>query len=152
MDYYPKYVLPEEIVRKILSKCDIDTRRKLGIFTKLSVPMAVCDKLRSIPKPNVSMMDNVFVNLGSLGEMTINVEGALFTFPAIKHKYTITLSKIYSPHQTHVPVMIVERDNNGHIRTIYTSYDYFIIDIPGWHTDLDMTNHVFHQISMSMYI
>lgn len=45
--------LPNDIQLKIISKLDIDTRRALGIYSKLQIPKHIKDKLeKTIPSPH----------------------------------------------------------------------------------------------------
>lgn len=46
---------PREIQNMILSKLDIDTRRSLGVFTRLKIPETLAQQIQEclkIPKPN----------------------------------------------------------------------------------------------------
>ena len=44
--------MPHEIQRKILSYLDIDTRRAMGVYTKLGrIPVALQTRIHAIPKP-----------------------------------------------------------------------------------------------------
>jgi hypothetical protein len=54
--------LPREIQYMIIRKLDIDTRRSLGIFTKLRIPEMLQKKLKEMPKI-LQLNENVYVNL-----------------------------------------------------------------------------------------
>ncbi len=41
----PKYILPKDVVYKIISYMDIDTRRSLDIYTKLKPPVGISQKI-----------------------------------------------------------------------------------------------------------
>lgn len=50
MNKLTKIQLPREILNKIISFLDIDTRRSLGIYTKLKIPENIKNKLESLEK------------------------------------------------------------------------------------------------------
>lgn len=58
MNKLTKKELPPEIINKIISFLDIDTRRSLGIYTKLKIPEDIKNKLESIPKITDITIDN----------------------------------------------------------------------------------------------
>jgi len=43
-------ILPRELQLAIIKKMDIDTRRKIGIYTKLKIPEYILSRLNNIPK------------------------------------------------------------------------------------------------------
>lgn len=63
-------MLPRDVIKKIVAKLDIDTRRSLGIYTRLSVPPQLVELFAAIPKPYRSVSyvgstsDTCIVDLG----------------------------------------------------------------------------------------
>lgn len=43
-------MLPRDVTNKIIAKLDIDSRRSLGIYTRLSIPQKLIELLEAIPK------------------------------------------------------------------------------------------------------
>lgn len=55
--------LPREIQNMIIRKLDIDTRRSLGIYTKLKVPPFLEEKLKQLPKAQITDENSIVINL-----------------------------------------------------------------------------------------
>jgi hypothetical protein len=61
MNSRPRYILPREVVYKIISYLDIDTRQSLGIYTKLKIPNYITNKIsRSFKKINRVIVTDLF--------------------------------------------------------------------------------------------
>lgn len=72
--------MPTEIQYKIIRYLDIDTRRILGLYTKLKIPESIVNTINAIPKINVMPMRSaVFlgneksINLSPLDDLQITL-------------------------------------------------------------------------------
>lgn len=104
--------LPRDIEMNIISKLDIDSRRALGIYTRLKIPKDIKDKLeKTIPSPH-RFICSVYSRI-SLG-----------TFDLEKNRFKYVLHRDFSssveiPNGYHHS----RRDDNGKTQNYYNSFD-----------------------------
>lgn len=55
--------LPRELVFMIIRKLDVDTRRSLGIYTKICISKSIIDKIEKVSKKTERYYNNEIVTL-----------------------------------------------------------------------------------------
>lgn len=109
--------LPIELQYKIISFLDIDTRRILGLYTKLKVPQELKNKLENLPKIQSYNSYDGYVCLG-------NIRNVMYRNTIIeKYKYKLYAFTWYDDI-THIKV-VVERNDDINALVFYdSSFNY----------------------------
>lgn len=86
----PEYDLPNELIRKIISFMDIDTRRSLGIYTKLKIPQTLKDKIKfkEIKKYD-TQLPHTLGYLHTIYNVKVNILTEITTTTRIEYNYYI---------------------------------------------------------------
>lgn len=76
---------PKDILFNIIRKMDIDTRRCLNIYTKLTPPKELIDKLKLIPKITIDD-DTAYVFINKKYKIIKKINGFLIFYTICFHK------------------------------------------------------------------
>ena len=108
---------PNDVVLKILSKLDIDTRRSLGVYTKLKIPQKLRNRisicLNKVKNTSLGHRHVYYVQLGpSKGLHGIHTMYKLCRLTTIYNKWNYSVCHAYT-----------NKDNNRLHFTHFTTYE-----------------------------
>lgn len=113
--FKPKYIIPDDVVKKIISKMDIDTRRSLNIYTKLKIPQDLQDKISACFLPiDEYIVTNEIMDVGQYNYTAYVVLLKHKTVKSKYHKYCKYYEIIHEVFEKDVVYRIIPR--------IYTEY------------------------------
>jgi hypothetical protein len=124
--------LPSEIIHKILTLCDIDTRRAFGVYNKIAIPDHFKALHASVPPVEypISPFGDYTVRLGVLG--TIDD----------KHVHLYIIHKLHESYHsitsTHAQTYVLQRTRHTQDFRIGSIFSNMPSGLNQW------SNHVFH--------